>query len=169
MDESSSVQSYIDEFEEILEEATTLGMDIVKNPEQLALQFLAGLPKSLETFTDVLSLSYQESGKELTPKVVTTALLTHTRTKTSRSDVTPKEDSAMKVDKVDAKCHHCGKKGHFKAECWDVVGKPKDRKGGKKGGRFRKGGGGRRREEANSTSSSSGDWGFSAAAGEGDD
>ena len=169
MDESSSVQSYIDEFEEILEEATTLGMDIVKNPEQLALQFLAGLPKSLETFTDVLSLSYQESGKELTPKVVTTALLTHTRTKTSRSDVTPKEDSAMKVDKVDAKCHHCGKKGHFKAECWDVVGKPKDRKGGKKGGRFRKEKGGRRREEANSTSSSSGDWGFSAAAGEGDD
>ena len=102
-------------------------MDVIKNPEQLALQFLSGLPPSLETFADVLSLQYQESEKVLTPKLVTTSLLSHIRTKSSRSSGSRStEDSALKVDKATAVCHACGKKGHFKAECYSIVGKPKD-------------------------------------------
>jgi len=133
-------------------------MDVLKIPEQLALQFLAGLPKSLETFSDVLSLQYQESGKELNPKSVTTALLAHIRTKSSKSDdVVKEEDSTMKVDKVKAACHHCEKKGHFKSERWDLYGKPKGGKGGT-GRKERKGG---KRKEANSASQRD-DWGLAA-------
>jgi len=163
MEEGSSAQSYIEQFEDIVAEATILDMDIIKTPEQLALQFLAGLPKSLENFSDIISLNSQESGKELTPKSVTTALLSHVRTKSSKLDNVPEEDTAMNVDKSKAACHHCGKKGHFKSECYDLVGKPKGQ-GGRKGQGSQRGGGSKKKEEANKAGRSGRDWGLATVA-----
>ena len=163
MEEGSSAQSYIEQFEDIVAEATILDMDIIKTPEQLALQFLVGLPKSLENFSDIISLNSQESGKELTPKSVTTALLSHVRTKSSKLDNVPEEDTAMNVDKSKAACHHCGKKGHFKSECYDLVGKPKGQ-GGMKGQGSQRGGGSKKKEEANKAGRSGRDWGLATVA-----
>jgi hypothetical protein len=51
------------------------------------------------------------------------------------------------IDRKKATCHHCGKVGHFKTECWKLVGKPKKFGKGKKSEKGKKGNNGR--DEAN--------------------
>lgn len=116
MEEGSSAQDYVNTFESLISEAATLDLGLDKMPELLALFFLLGLPKSLETFTQYLTISHaDEAGQQLTPRYVTTALINHVRTKTTRLETHSGEnDIAMRVDKAKAKCHACGKKGFGK-------------------------------------------------------
>jgi hypothetical protein len=125
IEEGLSAQEYVNRFDSLVVDCAALGLGLDKTPELLALFFLRGLPKSLETFAQHLTLSYTDGNENrLTPQYVTTSLINHIRTQTSRADSQLGEDGDMRVDKVSAK-----KKGHFKAECRSLNG-GNDRQGG---------------------------------------
>jgi hypothetical protein len=112
MEEGSSAQEYVNSFKTLVIDCAALDLGLDKTPELLALFFLRGLPKSLETFAQFLTLSNsEESGNQLTSEFVTTSLINHIRTQqTTRADNYSGEDAALRVDKATAKCHGCGKK-----------------------------------------------------------
>lgn len=107
-------------FERLCTEATNLGMNGETLPRLLALFFLNGLPPSFQTFVDFISLSNNGTDHMsiLTPDALTAKFMQHIRTMAVRQDGPTDEEFAMRVDKKTATCHGCGKKGHFKSECW---------------------------------------------------
>ena len=93
MEEGLSAQEYVNRFDSLVVDCATLGLGLDKTPELLALFFLRGLPKSLETFAQYLTLSHTEdNGIRLTPRYVTTSLINHIRTQSSRADSQSGED-----------------------------------------------------------------------------
>jgi hypothetical protein len=68
MEEGSSAQEYVNRFDCLAVDCAALGLAIDKTPELLALFFLQGLPKSLETFAQYPTLVHtEENGSRLTP------------------------------------------------------------------------------------------------------
>jgi hypothetical protein len=63
MEAGSSAQEYVNKFDSLVVDCAALGLGLDKTPELLALFFLRGLPKSLETFAQYLTLSHIEEAK----------------------------------------------------------------------------------------------------------
>jgi hypothetical protein len=65
MEEGSSAQEYVNRFDSLVVDCAALDLGLDKTPELLALFFLRGLPKSLGTFAQYLTLSHSEENEKL--------------------------------------------------------------------------------------------------------
>jgi hypothetical protein len=158
MEEGSSAQEYVNRFDSLVVDCAALDLGLDKTPELLALFFLRGLSKSLETFAQCLTLFHtEENGSRLTPRHITTFLINHIRTQTSRADSQSDENSAVRVHKASARGHGCGKKGHFKSEC-----RRTEREDAQQAGSSRNRGKSSRQEANKDTTAKGTDWGLSA-------
>lgn len=76
MAEGSCVRDYMDDFEEIITEATNLNMEFTSNEEDLGLRLLSGLPPSFDNFVERFIYQCQEGREALTLQSVKRSLVT---------------------------------------------------------------------------------------------
>jgi hypothetical protein len=74
--EGSRVRDYIDNFEEIITEATNLNMYFTSDEEDLGLRLLSGLPPSFDNFVERFIYQCQEGREALTLQSVKRSLVT---------------------------------------------------------------------------------------------
>jgi len=123
--DGDSAQEHIKLMTEIFDALTVTGETVSKDR---VVYLLASLPESYNVLVTMLEAS------ENVPKleVVTERILHQERKFKDRSDATP--ENAMISRKAGAprrklvKCHHCGKPGHFKRDCWILKSEKEGRK-----------------------------------------
>ena len=126
--DGDSAQEHIKLITEIFDALTVAGETV--SEEDRVVYLLASLPESYGVLVTALEAS------ETVPKleVVTERILHQEGRFRDRSDASSTTESAMTSRKASAprwksiKCHHCGKPGHFKRDCWVLQAEKEGRK-----------------------------------------
>ena len=126
--DGDSVQKHIKAMTEIFDELSVVGDPITD--EDRVVYLLASLPESYNMLVTAL-----EANEEVPKMEVVTERLLHEERKLknrggstgacSEKVMTVKQQSHKKGPRP--KCHHCGKIGHIKRDCWDLTGKKADK------------------------------------------
>ena len=126
--DGDSVQKHIKAMTEIFDELSVVGDPITD--EDRVVYLLASLPESYNMLVTAL-----EANEEVPKMEVVTKRLLHEERKLknrasstgacSEKVMTVKQQSHKKGPRP--KCHHCGKIGHIKRDCWDLTGKKADK------------------------------------------
>ena len=124
--DGDSVQKHIKAMTEIFDELSIVGDPITD--EDRVVYLLASLPESYNMLVTAL-----ESNEDVPKMEVVTERLLHEERKLKNragsSGVSSEKAMAVKQQsrKKGPKCHHCGKIGHIKRDCWDLTGKKADK------------------------------------------
>lgn len=102
---------------------TSSAIDVPLTEEDKVVYLLASLPESFNVLVTAL-----EANPEVPKMTVVVERLLHTESKMNEKETTVKDERAMtaKTTKKKGKCHHCKRYGHFKRNCWDLIGKQKE-------------------------------------------
>ncbi len=125
--EGGSVQEHIKHMTEIFDGLSAIDAPLTE--EDRVVYLLASLPESYDVLVTAL-----EANVEVPKMAVVVERLLHTERKLNEKRHTVKDERAMaaKTFKKKGKCHQCGKYGHYKRDCYDLVGKQKESKKYKK-------------------------------------
>ena len=124
--DGDSAQEHINLMTEIFDTLTVAGETV--SEEDRVVYLLASLPESYNVLVTALEAS------ENVPKleVVTERILHQERKFKDRSDATPENAMISRragtPRRKSTKCHHCGKPGHFKKDCWILKAEKEGRK-----------------------------------------
>ena len=124
--DGDSAQEHIKLMTEIFDTLTVAGETV--SEEDRVVYLLASLPESYNVLVTALEAS------ENVPKleVVTERILHQERKFKDRSDATPENAMISRragtPRRKSTKCHHCGKPGHFKKDCWILKAEKEGRK-----------------------------------------
>ncbi|KAH7431803.1 hypothetical protein KP509_08G067200 [Ceratopteris richardii] len=117
--EGTQMSVHLNEFNSIFSQLTSLKFEI---DEEFKATFLLSLSSSnaTSTYADVVSSLLMEEMKRKNTSSVAASNALHMRGRSQRRDNNDgkgKRRSKSRSEK-DVMCHHCGKKGHYKRECY---------------------------------------------------
>lgn len=123
LNDSGSVQEHIKEMSEIFESLSVIG-DPIKEEDRVV-HLLASLPDSYNMLVTAL-----EANADVPEMAVVTERLLHEERKIEeRRGASKNKELGLlmkKKDKKGPKCHHCGKLGHIKRNCWKFIAESKN-------------------------------------------
>ena len=116
--DGQSVQKHFNALTEIFDELAIIGDPL--DDESKVVHVLASLPESYDMLVTAL-----EAGSDVPKLEVVTERLLHEESKRKIKDTSNVDGKAMtsklRNTRKGPKCHHCGKNGHFKRDCWDLT------------------------------------------------
>ena len=119
--EGHAVQEHIQEMTELFNALSE--MDVPLTEDDRVVYLLASLPKSFSGLVTALEVSEDVPKME----IVTEKLLHHEVKLKVRGGSSAEDKKTMpakwKKSKEKGPCHHCGKMGHFKRDCWQLKAK----------------------------------------------
>jgi len=118
LEDGQSVQKHLKMLTEIFDELAIIGDPL--DDESKVVHVLASLPESYDMLVTAL-----EAGSDVPKLEVVTERLLHEESKRKGKDTSSADVKAMtskhRNPKKGIKCHHCGKIGHIKRDCWDLA------------------------------------------------
>ena len=119
--DGQSVQKHVKALTEIFDELAIIGDPL--DDESKVVHLLASLPDAYDILVTAL-----EASAEVPKLEVVTERLLHEETKRKDKDSSNTDAKAISTKhrnpRKGPKCHHCGKIGHIKRDCWELMKKP---------------------------------------------
>eukprot|EP00961_Rhodomonas_salina_P204131 2754699-Rhodomonas_salina.1 len=128
MGQGEPLTKYVGRAQDIQDQLRAAGHTVAD--QELTWAVLAGLPTAFDTVVTVLETTIEDTTSldDILPKLLQVE-------QRERQKERPDESALMVkpyrgIDKTKATCHFCGKKGHFKRDCWRLKNKEAARRSG---------------------------------------